>query len=60
MLEDGIEVGRFTPSSNNYTAQTTSSFQVNTGLHTLRFEGLDPNGGDNTALLDAVFINFSG
>jgi hypothetical protein len=32
----------------------TNSFTVAAGAHTVRFVGLDLNGGDNTAFIDNV------
>jgi hypothetical protein len=56
---DGSVVGTFTPSGTNYSAYTTASFTVTAGLHTIRFVGLNPNGGDNTALIDFVHFDVS-
>ncbi len=55
-LVDGQEVGRFTPASGNYENCTTARFTLTAGAHTVMFEGLNPNGGDNTALLDNVIL----
>jgi hypothetical protein len=60
VLVDGIEVGRFTPAGAAYSFQTTSTFAVSAGAHTIRFEGLNPNSGDNTALIDDVFLQLVG
>jgi hypothetical protein len=54
---DGATVGAF----NNvpgiaYTTQTTSSFTVTAGNHTVAFVGTNNNGGDNTIFLDQVSL----
>jgi hypothetical protein len=56
VLIDGTAVGTFTPGSASYTAYTTASFTVTAGSHTIRFVGLDPDGQDNTAFIDQVFL----
>jgi fibronectin type 3 domain-containing protein len=53
---DGKVVGTFTPSGTSYNVYTTNNFTVTAGTHTLSFIGLDPNGGDNTALIDQASI----
>jgi uncharacterized repeat protein (TIGR01451 family) len=53
---DGNVVGTFTPSGTGYATFTTSPFTVAAGSHTIKFVGLNPRGGDNTALLDNVSI----
>jgi hypothetical protein len=53
---DGNVVGTFTPGSISYTTYVTASFTVTAGAHTISFVGLDPDGQDNTALLDQVFL----
>jgi hypothetical protein len=53
---DGTVVGTFTPADTNYSAYTTPSFTVTAGYHTISFVGLSPNGGDNTAFIDAVSV----
>jgi streptogramin lyase len=62
VLIDGVEIGRFTPGGSAYTFQTTNTFTVATGgqAHNIQFEGLNPNGGDNTALIDDVFVQLVG
>ena len=54
---DGAVVGTFTPAGAGYSGYGTSVFALAAGTHTVTFEGLNPNGGDNTALLDQVSIN---
>jgi hypothetical protein len=56
VLIDGKEVGRITPSGTDYAAYTTGVFTVAAGEHTLRFQGLNPQGGDNTAFIDQIVI----
>jgi hypothetical protein len=57
VLVDGVQVGSYTPAGRQYSAYQTSSFPVpTTGMHTIRFAGLNPLGGDNTALLDNIAI----
>jgi O-glycosyl hydrolase len=56
VLVDGIVVGAFLPGSTDYTAYTTNRFTVTAGHHTIRFVGLDPDGRDNTVLIDQVFL----
>jgi hypothetical protein len=53
---DGTVVGTFTPSGTSYNLFTTNTFAVTAGTHIVAFIGLDPNGGDNTALIDAASI----
>jgi O-glycosyl hydrolase len=53
---DGIVVGVFTPVDINYSPYTTSSFTVTAGHHTIRFVGLDPDGQENTVLIDEVSL----
>ena len=54
VLVDGMVVGTFTPAGTSYSTLTTNSFTVAAGAHAVRFVGLDPNGGDNTAFIDNV------
>jgi hypothetical protein len=63
VLVDGVEVGRAIPSSTAWSSTQpvyglyqTRSFTVTTGFHTVKFLGLNPMGGDNTALVDEVQI----
>jgi hypothetical protein len=53
---DGVEVGIFRPVSYHWEAAKTASFAVGAGNHAIVFEGLNPNGGDNTAFIDNVVI----
>jgi uncharacterized repeat protein (TIGR01451 family) len=54
---DGVVVSTFTPSGSAYATLTTGIFTVTAGVHTIAFVGLNPNGGDNTALIDQVSLN---
>lgn len=62
VLIDGNVVATVKPSvttlANNHIPQwglyQTNPFTVTTGFHNLEFVGLNPNGGDNTALIDDV------
>jgi hypothetical protein len=56
---DGTVVGTFTPSGASYGLYATHRFTVAAGPHTIWFEGLDPNGGDNTVLIDEVSVTVS-
>ena len=46
-----------TPASSSYTGYTSISFTVSTGMHDITIQGLNPQGGDNTALIDQVMLN---
>ena len=56
VLIDGQVVGVFEPNGTNYETYATPLFTVAAGTHTVTFQGIDPDGGDNTVLLDAVAI----
>jgi hypothetical protein len=56
VLVDGSPVASVTPTGTSYLLQTTASFTVAAGTHTVAFVGLDPAGGDNTALIDDVLV----
>lgn len=54
---NGVEVAAsIQPPNNNYATFTSNIFEVTTGSLAIRFEGLNPNGGDNTLLLDNVQV----
>ena len=57
VLVDGVVVGTFANLSTSYTPLSTAPFTVTAGLHTITFQGLDPNGGDDTAFIDQVSLN---
>ncbi len=59
VLIDATVVGTFTPSGIDYAVYTTDSFHVTAGAHTITFLGLNPDGGDNTALIDQVFLELT-
>jgi hypothetical protein len=59
VLVDNTVVGTFTPGSTSYSSFTTTAFSLGAGTHTVSFVGLNPNGGDNTAFVDAVRINIA-
>ena len=54
VLVDGTVVGTFTPSGTSYQSYSTAAFTVTAGSHTIKFQGLDSAGGDNTAFVDQV------
>jgi hypothetical protein len=56
VLVDGIVVGMFTPASTAYRRFATTTFTLTAGAHTVVFQGLDSDGGDNTAFLDDIRI----
>src|SRR2546423_1573878 len=45
------------PANSSYGTYTTSSVSLSAGTYTLTIQGLNPNGGDNTALVDAGKFN---
>ena len=45
------------PSGSSYTPFNTAPFTLSSGSYILTFQGLNPNGGDNTALVDLVKLN---
>jgi len=58
VLVDGVCVGTITPTSKSFGSYQTENFEITTaGLHTIEFVGLNPQGGDNTALIDNVTID---
>jgi hypothetical protein len=57
VLIDGQVVGTFSGLSAAYASYTTSVFTVAAGHHTITFQGLDPDGGDDTAFIDQVSLN---
>jgi fibronectin type 3 domain-containing protein len=56
VLVDGQVVSTFSGLSTAYTSLTTSAFTVAAGNHTITFQGLDPDSGDDTAFIDNVQI----
>ena len=53
---DGVQVGEFTPDDINYQTFTTVAVQLTTGNHILKIQGVNPAGGDNTALVDNLIL----
>lgn len=51
---DGVEVGVIDVKATAYRAYYTNAFRLEAGAHTIRIEGLNSRGGDNTALIDLV------
>lgn len=58
ILIDDVEVGRYKPNYPNYqtvfSSYTTPDFEVTAGPHTIKLQGLNTAGGDNTVLVDDV------
>lgn len=55
---DGVQIDAITPSDSDYASYESLSFAISTsGMHTIAFVGLNPDGGDNTALIDGVEIS---
>jgi N-acetylneuraminic acid mutarotase len=57
VLVDENVVGTVAPTGTSYAAYTTSNFPATAGVHTITFVGTDPDGGDNTILLDQMQFN---
>ena len=51
-----LEVGLITPVGTSYGLYETSNFTVAAGTHTIQFLGTNPQGGNNTALIDLVSL----
>ena len=45
------------PKDETYVPFSTAEFNLPTGAYEVKFEGLNPNGGNNTALIDGVMLN---
>jgi len=56
VMVDSTPVGLITPISTSYGLYETSNFTVTAGVHTIQFVGTNPQGGNNTALIDVVVI----
>ena len=57
VLVDGKIVGTFNNvTGTTYSSQSTSSFTVTAGAHSVTFQGTNLNGGDNTVFLDNVQV----
>lgn len=50
---DGQSVQQFTPSGSSYQRFTSSTVTLTSGSHSIQLRGLNPQGGDNTAFVDA-------
>ncbi len=57
VLVDGVSVGVITPTSLDLRSYQTNSFHVTAGVHTVTFQGLNPEGGDQTSFVDQVSIS---
>ena len=57
-LVDSTPVSTITPAGTSYAEYDTATFTVSSGAHTIELLGLDPHGGDNTALIDEGFLNW--
>ena len=55
VLVDDVVVGTFTPAGTSYTSDTTDTFTVTAGPHTIAFQGLSAS-GDDTAFIDDVLL----
>ena len=53
---DTTLLGTFHPTGAAYETFTTTPFTTTAGAHTLKFEGTDPTGGYNSALIDDVRV----
>jgi RHS repeat-associated protein len=53
---DNTFLATFRPASSSYATLTTPTFTTTTGSHTLKFQGRNSSGGDNTAFIDAVRV----
>ena len=51
---DGTSVGTLAPMSTNYQLLSTAAFALPAGTHTVAIVGLNPSGGDQTALIDGI------
>jgi hypothetical protein len=56
ILVNGNPVGTVKPAGTSYASYSTNAFSVPAGSNTITLAGLNPNGGDNTALVDDVLI----
>ena len=59
VLIDNTLVGTFTPTGSSYLTYTTAAFPVSAGSHTITFKGLNTDGRDNTALIDAISVRLA-
>jgi hypothetical protein len=56
VLFDGSQVGLVTPLGTSYSLYRTLNFTAVAGPHTIKFVGVNPQGGNNTALIGEVTI----
>jgi hypothetical protein len=56
VVVDGVNEGMIDPVGTTYSAYQSSAFSVAAGAHTILLVGANPQGGDNTALIDQVSL----
>jgi hypothetical protein len=56
---DDVPKMLITPTNGNWQSFYTPSFTVTAGAHTIKFQGVDSKGGDNSVLIDSVFIGLA-
>jgi hypothetical protein len=56
---DSKEIGTFRPAGGNFQPES-KNFTVSAGKHTIAFSGVNPNGGDNSVLIDNVVLRSAG
>jgi hypothetical protein len=59
VLVDDKQVGLITPLGTSYGLYETTNFTVTGGTHTIQFTSTNPQGGENTALIDLVSLTAS-
>ena len=57
---DSTLLATFRLADSSYSTLSTPAFTTTAGSHTLKFQGRDSSGGDNTALIDAVTVTGTG
>jgi len=57
VLVDDAPCGTINPVNTMFGGYQSSTFTIAAGVHTIKFLGLDPLGGDNTAFIDAVTLS---
>jgi RHS repeat-associated protein len=53
----GITAAKIQPAGSSYTTFRSAQFTLPAGGYTVKFQGINPNGGDNTALVDKVALS---
>lgn len=53
LLIDGQSVQQFTPAGTSYQRFSSNAIALTSGSHSISLRGVNPNGGDNTAFVDA-------